>query len=78
MCIRDRLKTALNKLTGVSPEMLIDKLGERLAFERTGVRLYEALLAKASVVGVVDDTQDVYKRQWCNPAMGGKKWIFHI
>ena len=44
------LKTALNKLIGVSPEMLIDKLGERLAFERAGVRLYEALLAKAAVL----------------------------
>lgn len=27
--------------------LLIDKLGERLAFERTGVRLYEAAIAKA-------------------------------
>jgi ferritin-like metal-binding protein YciE len=27
--------------------VLVDKLGERLAFERTGVRLYEALLVKA-------------------------------
>ena len=43
------LKSALNKLVGVSPEVLIDKLGERLAFERTGVRLYEALLAKAEL-----------------------------
>ena len=39
------LKTALNKLVGVSPEVLIDKLGERLAFERTGTRLYDALRA---------------------------------
>jgi ferritin-like metal-binding protein YciE len=51
------VKTVLNKLTGVSPEMLIDKLGERLAFERGGVRLYEALLAKAEVVDMVDDEQ---------------------
>ncbi|HYF21309.1 MAG TPA: ferritin Dps family protein, partial [Ramlibacter sp.] len=28
--------------------MLIDKLGERLAFERTGVRLYEALILKVA------------------------------
>jgi hypothetical protein len=34
--------------TGVSPEVLIDKLGERLAFERTGTRLYEALIMKLS------------------------------
>jgi len=32
--------------TGRRPQVLIDKLGERLAFERTGVRLYDALLAK--------------------------------
>ncbi|WP_277374703.1 ferritin-like domain-containing protein [Pseudomonas sp. AA-38] len=51
------VKSALNKLVGVSPEMLIDKLGERLAFERTGVRLYDALLAKVSVIEVVDEAQ---------------------
>lgn len=34
------------KLKGDKPSVLIDKLGERLAFERTGVRLYEALLVK--------------------------------
>lgn len=44
------LKTALNKLVGVSPEVLIDKLGERQAFERTGTRLYEALIAKAQAM----------------------------
>lgn len=48
------LKTALNKLVGVSPEVLIDKLGERLAFERGGVRLYDALLAKAQAVDTLD------------------------
>lgn len=48
------LKTALNKLVGVSPEVLIDKLGERLAFERGGVRLYDALLAKAQAIDTLD------------------------
>jgi hypothetical protein len=38
--------TGLQKLTGKNPEVLIDNMGERLAFERTGTRLYEALLAK--------------------------------
>jgi hypothetical protein len=37
---------AFEKLKGSRPEILIDKLGERLAFERTGTRLYDALLAK--------------------------------
>lgn len=48
------LKTAVNKLVGVSPEVLIDKLGERLAFERGGVRLYDALLAKAKAIDTLD------------------------
>lgn len=33
------------------PDLLIDKLGERLAFERTSVRLYEAMLVKAEAQG---------------------------
>jgi rubrerythrin len=33
-------------LQGKKATVFLDKLGERLAFERTGVRLYDALLAK--------------------------------
>lgn len=33
---------------------LVDKLGERLAFERTGTRLYDALLAKHDAYGAFD------------------------
>ncbi|HEY8157339.1 MAG TPA: ferritin-like domain-containing protein [Methylobacter sp.] len=33
-------------IQGNSPSALIDKLGERLAFERSGVRLYDALITK--------------------------------
>jgi hypothetical protein len=36
---------------GTLPLLLVDKLGERLQFERTGVRLYEALLAKLDAYG---------------------------
>ena len=42
-------KTVMQKLTGKKPEVLIDKLAERLAFERTGTRLYDALLGKCHV-----------------------------
>jgi rubrerythrin len=42
-------QTVMQKLTGKKPEVLIDKLGERLAFERTGTRLYDALLMKCEV-----------------------------
>jgi rubrerythrin len=39
-------KTAVNILKGNKPTVLLDKLGERLAFERTGARLYDALIVK--------------------------------
>jgi rubrerythrin len=40
------LKTVVEKIEGHKPTVFIDKLGERLAFERTGTRLYEAVMAK--------------------------------
>lgn len=40
------VKSGAEMLTGDRPQVLIDKLGERLAFERGGTRLYDALLAK--------------------------------
>ncbi len=42
-------------LKGDSPQILLDKLGERLAFERTGTRLYEALITKCAVMLNGDD-----------------------
>jgi bacterioferritin (cytochrome b1) len=44
--VKGALKSAMKKLTGRHPEALINKLGERLTFERTGVRIYEAVIAK--------------------------------
>jgi ferritin-like protein len=43
------LESGTQMLTGNRPQVLLDKLGERLAYERTGVRLYEALITKCSV-----------------------------
>ncbi|HEY0818243.1 MAG TPA: ferritin-like domain-containing protein [Rhizobacter sp.] len=39
-------KSGLSKLKGKHPGVFLDKLGERLAYERTGARLYEALILK--------------------------------
>lgn len=39
-------KTAMQALKGNNPNVFLDLLGERLAFERTGTRLYDALLVK--------------------------------
>jgi hypothetical protein len=43
--------TALDMMKGDRPQILIDKLAERLAMERTATRLYDALLTKLAVVG---------------------------
>jgi rubrerythrin len=48
-------KTAIGMVKPGSPTLFIDKLAARLAFERTGVRLYQALLSKLSAYGDGDD-----------------------
>jgi hypothetical protein len=40
------MKTGIAKMKGGNPTILLDKMAERLAFERTGTRLYDALLTK--------------------------------
>lgn len=44
--VKGALKSAMEKVSGRNPEMLINKLGERLAYERSGVRLYESMIRK--------------------------------
>lgn len=44
--LKGAFTTGLQAITGNSPSVLIDKLGQRLAFERSGVRLYDALITK--------------------------------
>lgn len=52
MKLRGRVTAVGDTLKGHRSAVLIDKLGERLAFERTGVRLYESLQTK---VGAAPD-----------------------
>jgi ferritin-like protein len=40
------LKTGMDMMTGDRPQVLLDKLGERAAFERGGTRLYDGILSK--------------------------------
>jgi hypothetical protein len=40
------VKTGMAKLKGGMPTIFLDKLGERIAFERGGTRLYDALITK--------------------------------
>jgi len=51
LTLKGAAKTAAEAIRGNAPAHLIDKLGERLGFERTGVRLYEGLLAKFDAHG---------------------------
>ncbi len=44
--IKGMVSTGVSMMTGNDPKLFLDKLGERLAFERTGTRLYDALLVK--------------------------------
>jgi rubrerythrin len=45
------LKAAVDLVKGGRATVLVDKLGQRAGFERTGVRLYEAALSKLDVFG---------------------------
>ena len=49
--LKGMFQTAKEMLKGTKPTVFIDKLGERLGFERTGVRLYQAALLKFDVHG---------------------------
>jgi bacterioferritin (cytochrome b1) len=44
--VKGMAKASVDAMTGKRMHVLMDRLGERLAFERTGTRLYEALITK--------------------------------
>jgi rubrerythrin len=52
--LREMAKSAIGTLTGREPTLFMDKLGERLVFERSGTRLYEALVSKHEAYGGFD------------------------
>src|SRR3569832_1381078 len=49
--VKGMARAGLEAVKGNKASVLLDKLGERLAFERTGTRLYEGLLTKFDVFG---------------------------
>ena len=49
-----KAKAAVDTVLGHEPTLFMDKLGERLAFERSGTRLYEALISKLEADGEFD------------------------
>lgn len=48
LTVKGAVKSTVKVATGMRPQVFLDKLGERLAFERSGTRLYDALLTKCA------------------------------
>lgn len=48
-------KSTMKMISGKHPEVFINKLGERLAYERSGVRIYEQLIEKCKHSNVSGD-----------------------
>ena len=44
--MKGMMKSTVKMMTGHHPQVFINKLGERLAYERSGVRIYEKLIIK--------------------------------
>ena len=57
LSIKGVVKAGLAKINGGHPTILLDKLGERLAYERTGVRLYDALITKYEALAGGEGTE---------------------
>ena len=62
------LMTVKDKMMGNKPEVFLDMLGQRLAFERSGVRLYELFISKAESMPVnglfsIDDVRHVQEEE---------------
>jgi bacterioferritin (cytochrome b1) len=57
--VQGMVSTAVRAMKGARPTQFIDKLGERLAFERSGVRLYEALISKYKTYGGFEGGPDL-------------------
>lgn len=49
--VKGAAKAVMQGVRGESPALFIDKLGERLAYERSGVRMYQALVSKFDALG---------------------------
>jgi ferritin-like protein len=56
LSVKGMAKSAMQALQGKKATLLIDKLAERLAFERSGTRLYEALMLKCKAADGADQS----------------------
>ncbi|HEX6928272.1 MAG TPA: ferritin Dps family protein [Gammaproteobacteria bacterium] len=54
--LKGAFKSTMEKAAGRNPEVFVNKLGQRLAFERTGTRLYEAVIRKCEALSAMGET----------------------
>jgi ferritin-like protein len=59
MSVKGVVGATAQALTGHRMHVLLDKLGERAAFERAGVRLYDAMLRKAALADSLPGDMDI-------------------
>jgi hypothetical protein len=52
--VKGVLKTGMKMMTGAHPQVFLDKLAERAAYERGGTRLYDALIVKFQTASGAD------------------------
>lgn len=69
-------KSAMDMLMGKQPTVFVDQLGARLAFERTGTRVYEAMLAKVdSRAGAGDGALRSHLEQFHHQELMHFQWV---
>jgi hypothetical protein len=52
--VKGIVKSSLTLISGRRPQVLLDRIGERMQHERSGVRIYEALITKHAAEGAAD------------------------
>ncbi|HUQ29801.1 MAG TPA: ferritin-like domain-containing protein [Usitatibacter sp.] len=66
LTMKGMVKTGAKMVSGKRPHVFMDKLGERLAFERTGTRLYEAFIMKCASAGELPGDMSLDRlREFC-------------
>lgn len=52
--VKGMVKSGMAKMSGSHPSVFMDKIGERIAYERGAVRLYDALITKYEALALTD------------------------
>lgn len=78
LSVKGAVKSGVATLKGGHPTLFFDKIGERIAFERAGARLYEALITKyqaveSDVAGLLPSVTEVLANSAGSPMTGSEE-----